>query len=287
MSKSAEIGIIGGTGVYQMDGFQIKDEISVDTPFGSPSSPMVIATIGNQTIAFLARHGIGHTIPPSQINYRANIYAMKKLGVRTIVGVSACGSLREDFEPGDIVIPNQIIDFTKDRKRSFFETGLVAHISSADPFCPHASKLLYDAVVEVGAKVHKGGSMITIEGPRFSTKAESSLFRSWGINIIGMTTSPEVFLAREAEICYATIAHVTDYDVWHTHQEPVSVEMILKLLHKNTQIANQSLLGFIQTYQEGECECQSALASAITTHPEKIDPEMKNKLSIIIQKYIK
>jgi 5'-methylthioadenosine phosphorylase len=286
MSYKINLGIIGGTGVYQMQGVSIKEELMVDTPFGQPSSPIFIAEVEGKTIAFLARHSIGHQIPPSEINNRANIYALKKLGIKSVVAISACGSLREDFSPGDIVIPDQIVDFTKDRVRTFFETGLVTHVSTADPFCPHLSQLLYESVVETGAKVHKGGALVTIEGPRFSTKAESNLFRSWGMSIIGMTTSPEIFLTREAEMCYAAFAHVTDYDVWHVHEESVTVEMILKVLKKNGQVANDSVLNLINKHEPYECDCQHALASAITTHPDYMDSNQKEKLSILIDKYL-
>ncbi|PKO10814.1 MAG: S-methyl-5'-thioadenosine phosphorylase [Chloroflexi bacterium HGW-Chloroflexi-2] len=286
MSHKIDLGVIGGTGIYQMEGVSIVEDLVVETPYGPPSSPIFIADVEGKTIAFLARHGIGHRIPPSEINNRANIFALKKLGIKSVVAISACGSLREDFAPGDIVIPDQIVDFTKDRVRTFFETGLVTHVSTADPFCPHLSQLLYESVVETGAKVHKGGSFVTIEGPRFSTKAESNLFRSWGMSIIGMTTSPEIFLAREAEMCYAAFAHVTDYDVWHVHEESVTVEMILKVLKKNGQIANESVLNLIKKHESYDCDCQHALASAITTHPDYVDSSQKEKLSIFINKYL-
>lgn len=287
MTYSVDLGIIGGTGIYQINEVTIKDEIKIETPFGNPSAPIIIGEIGGRSIAFLARHGQGHVIPPSDINYRANIYALKKLGIKSIIAISACGSLREDFAPGDIVIPDQIIDFTKDRERTFFEKGLVAHVSSADPFCAHLSDLLYDITINTGVTVHKGGSMVTIEGPRFSTKAESNLFRSWGMSIIGMTTSPEVFLAREAEICYASFAHVTDYDVWHMNEEPVNVEMILKVLKKNSEIANQVIVNVSNSYISYDCECHSALKFALTSSPEHIDPGQRDKLAILVEKYIK
>lgn len=287
MSYSIDLGIIGGTGIYQMNEFTIIDEINIDTPFGLPSSPITIGEIGDKTIAFLARHGQGHVIPPSDINHRANIYALKKIGVKSIVAISACGSLREDFAPGDIVIPDQVIDFTKNRERTFFESGLVAHVSTANPFCPHLSDLLYKAVIDTDATVHKGSSLVTIEGPRFSTKAESNLFRSWGMSIIGMTTSPEVFLAREAEMCYASFAHVTDYDVWHISEESVNVEMILKVLKKNGEVANKSIINLAKTYEAYDCDCQQALKFALTSSPDFIDLKQKEKLSIFIDKYLK
>lgn len=287
MSYKIDLAVIGGTGIYQMEGVSMIEELVVETPYGQPSSPVFITEIEGKKIAFLARHGIGHRIPPSDINNRANIFALKKLGIQSVVAISACGSLREDFAPGDIVIPDQIVDFTKGRVRTFFETGLVAHVSTADPFCPHLSHLLYESVVETGTKVHKGGAFVTIEGPRFSTKAESNLFRSWGMSIIGMTTSPEIFLAREAEMCYASFAHVTDYDVWHVNEESVTVEMILKVLRKNGQIANDSVLNLIKKHEPYDCDCQHTLASAITTHPDYVDSSQKEKLSIFINKYLK
>ncbi|PKO06609.1 MAG: S-methyl-5'-thioadenosine phosphorylase [Chloroflexi bacterium HGW-Chloroflexi-3] len=286
MSHKIDLGVIGGTGIYQMEGVSIKENMVLETPYGQPSSPVFIAEVEGKTIAFLARHGIGHRIPPSEINNRANIFALKKLGIKSVIAISACGSLREDFAPGDIVIPDQLVDFTKGRVRTFFETGLVSHVSTADPFCPHLSHLLYESVVETGTRVHKGGSFVTIEGPRFSTKAESNLFRSWGMSIIGMTTSPEIFLAREAEICYAAFAHVTDYDVWHVHEESVTVEMILKVLKKNGQAANDSVINLIKKYEPYDCDCHHALASAITTHPDYVDSSQKEKLSIFINKYL-
>jgi 5'-methylthioadenosine phosphorylase len=287
MTYTIDLGVIGGTGVYQMSEVSIKDEMDIITPFGKPSSPIMIGETSGKTIAFLARHGIGHRIPPSEINNRANIYAFKQLGVKSIIAISACGSLREDFAPGDFVIPEQLVDFTKDRVRTFFQTGLVAHVSTADPFCPHLSNLIYDAVNKTGATVHKGASLITIEGPRFSTKAESNLFRSWGMSIIGMTTSPEIFLAKEAEICYAAIAHVTDYDVWHVHEDSVTVDMIMKVIQKNGQIATESILNLSKNLDPYDCDCHHSLASALTTSFDYMDKTEKEKLSIFIQKYLK
>ncbi|MBE0687919.1 MAG: S-methyl-5'-thioadenosine phosphorylase [Anaerolineaceae bacterium] len=286
MSYKIDLGVIGGTGIYQMEGVSINENLIVETPYGQPSSPIFIAEVEGKTIAFLARHGIGHQIPPSEINNRANIFALKKLGVKSVIAISACGSLREDFAPGDIVIPDQIVDFTKDRVRTFFESGLVAHVSTADPFCPHLSQLLCESVIDTGAKVHNGCALVTIEGPRFSTKAESNLFRSWGMSIIGMTTSPEIFLAREAEMCYAAFAHVTDYDVWHVHEESVTVDMILKILKRNSQVANNSVLNLIKKHGPYDCDCHHALASALTTHPDYIDSNQKEKLSIFNNKYL-
>jgi 5'-methylthioadenosine phosphorylase len=209
MDNLASLAIIGGSGLYEMPDLKDPKEYDLDTPFGKPSAPIIVGTLEERKIAFLARHGIGHHISPSEINFRANIYALKSLGVERIVSISACGSLREDYIPGDIVVPSQLFDFTHGRKRSFFEGGLVAHISTADPFCTDFSQAVFEAVRETGAPAHLGGDFITIEGPRFSTKSESNTFRAWGMSIIGMTTAPEAFLAREAEMCYAVMAHVT------------------------------------------------------------------------------
>ena len=213
----------------------------MSTPFGKPSSPIMIGELEGQRVAFLARHGIGHHITPSEVNYRANIYALKSLGAERVVSISACGSLREDYAPGHIVIPDQLFDNTKGRKRTFFGEGLVVHVSVADPFCPDLSAQLEKATRETARPSTAGGSFITIEGPRFSTKAESHTFRSWGMSLIGMTASPEAFLAREAELCYAVMAHVTDYDVWHVSEAPVTVEMVIQTLNKNTEVAQQAI----------------------------------------------
>jgi 5'-methylthioadenosine phosphorylase len=288
MDKNPSLAIIGGSGLYEIPGLTEPKEYELDTPFGKPSAPIVVGTLEDRSVAFLARHGIGHHISPSEINFRANIYALKSLGVERIVSISACGSLREDYVPGDIVIPNQLFDFTRGRKRSFFEGGLVAHISSADPFCKDFSQTVFKAVQKTGAPVHNGGDFITIEGPRFSTKSESNTYRAWGMSIIGMTTSPEAFLAREAEICYAVMAHVTDYDVWHISEETVSVEMVIEILHRNTQIAQQAITNLVQMVQPNiDCTCQHALASALITQPAVISPQARERLGLLVEKYLK
>lgn len=285
MDSKPVLGIIGGTGVYEFDALKNIEKVNIETPFGFPSSPIIIGEIGESKVAFLARHGIGHVYSPSEINYRANIFALKSIGVEKIISISACGSLREDYFPGDIVIPDQLFDFTKNRARTFFESGLVAHVGTANPFCNSLSKALYQSVQYSGGKVHFGGTLVTIEGPRFSTIAESKLFRSWGMSIIGMTTSPEAFLAREAEICYAAFAHVTDFDVWHETEAPVTVEMIISILNKNKEIAQKSIMEIVSDLPPGDCICNNALQGAITTSPQQIDPEKKKKLSILIKKY--
>jgi len=283
------VGIIGGSGLYNMPGLQDIQELDLDTPFGKPSAPVVIGMLEGTSVAFLARHGIGHSISPTEVNYRANIFALKALGVERIVSISACGSLREDFAPGQIVIPDQLIDFTRRRASSFFGDGLIAHVSIPDPFCADLSAQLVEAVQNTHAEtVHRGGSMITIEGPRFSTRAESNIFRSWGLSLIGMTTSPEAFLAREAEMCYAVMAHVTDYDVWHISEEPVTVDIIVETLNRNTQVARHAVRNLVvqQRSRERNCTCDHALADAIITRRDAIPLETRQRLDLLVKKYI-
>jgi len=272
-----------------MSGLSDTRQLEIDTPFGKPSAPLVLGNLAGEQVVFLARHGIGHHISPSEVNYRANIYALKSLGVKRVVSISACGSLREDYAPGSIVIPDQIFDFTRLRQRSFFGDGLVAHVGVADPLCAELSSLAAQAAAAAGAMVHSGGTFITIEGPRFSTKAESNLFRSWGMSIIGMTACPEVFLAREAEMSYAIMAHVTDYDVWHVSEEPVSVEMVIRTLLKNTAAAQQAIEHLVHSLSglpAPDCACSRALADAIITQPERITPEIRQRCSLLVQKYL-
>jgi len=289
MTPKPVFAVIGGSGLYQMAALKDVQTYNIDTPFGKPSAPVVVGNLEGNLVAFLARHGIGHTISPSEVNYRANIYALKSLGVERIVSISACGSLREDYKPGDIVIPDQVFDFTRGlRLRTFFGDGIVAHIGSGDPYCPNLSDAVYEAVKSTGATVHKGGALVVIEGPRFSTKGESHIFRSWGMSIIGMTASPEIFLAREAEICYSTMAHVTDYDVWHVSEEPVSVEMVIRILMKNTQTAQKSLeILAAGLPAESSCTCHEALRSAVMTDPKLFPDETYKKLSLFLDKYFK
>ncbi len=287
MTNKTTLAIIGGSGLYQMKSLEHTEEIVIDTPFGRPSAPITIGTIEGLRVAFLARHGIGHHITPTEVPYRANIFALKSLGVERIVSISACGSLREDYAPGHIVIPDNIFDFTKDRTRSFFGEGLVAHISVADPFCNDLSNQLEASLSGTNAITHRGGSLITIEGPRFSTKAESNTYRSWGMSIIGMTASPEAFLAREAEICYATMAHVTDYDVWHESESPVTVEMVIQTLNKNTEVAQDAIRNLIRAmHHERSCSCGQALETALITNPKAIPAETRKKLDLLVNKYL-
>jgi 5'-methylthioadenosine phosphorylase len=287
MEHLPKLAIIGGSGLYAMPGLQNTSEVYPDTPFGKPSAPIVVGTLENHSVAFLARHGVGHHISPTEVPYRANIYALKSLGVERIVSISACGSLREDYAPGQIVIPDQIFDFTRNRARSFFGEGLVVHVSVADPLCQSFSMQLLNAIKATKASVHVGGAFITIEGPRFSTRAESNTFRAWGMSIIGMTASPEAFLAREAEMCYAVMAHVTDYDVWHTSEEPVTVDMVIETLNRNTTVAQQAVQYLVRNLDlQRDCACPTALSTALITDPKRVPVETRQKLSILIDKYL-
>lgn len=287
MQQKPVFGVIGGSGLYEFEGLEDPQSIDLGTPFGKPSAPIVVGFIHQKPVAFLARHGIGHHISPSEVNYRANIYALKMLGVEKIISVSACGSLREDYAPGDIVIPDQIFDFTHKRARSFFSDGLVCHLSTAEPFCSSLSRLLMKSLENEPVNLHNNGTYITIEGPRFSTKAESNIYRSWGMSIIGMTASPEVFLAKEAEMCYATMAHVTDYDVWHVSEKPVTVEMVIQTLNKNTEIVHNALIKLIDLIdQQKPCHCNSALKDAIITNPAVIPTDMREKINLLVKKYL-
>ncbi len=287
MGKKPILGVIGGSGLYDFPALEKKKDIIVNTPFGDPSSPIIVGELSGKSVAFLARHGIGHIYSPSEVNYQANIYALKSIGVDRIVSISACGSLREDYSPGQIVIPDQIFDFTHKRQRSFFTEGAVVHVSVSNPFCLDLSSEVYQAVLNTGATVHRSGTYITIEGPRFSTKAESDLYRKWGMSIIGMTACPEVFLAREAEICYSTMAHVTDYDVWHMSEEPVTVEMVVKVLMANTEIAQKAILNLVKILPEKRtCSCEYALKDAVMTRGDLIPEESRRKLDILLNKYL-
>ena len=282
-----KLGVIGGSGLYKMDELEDIQQIEISTPFGDPNSPVMVGTINGMPVGFLARHGLWHHFTPTEVNYRANIYAMKVLGAEKVLGISACGSLREDFAPGMLVVPEQLLDFTKKRDSSFFENGLVVHIGVADPFCSEFSGQVYNAAQAAGAPVKNGGSAITIEGPRFSTKEESQLYRSWGIDLIGMTTSPEAFLAREAELCYTTLFHVTDYDVWHQTEEPVSVDQVLKIIAKNTANAQLTVRQLVSNFEETRtCNCPSALETAFITSLDRLSLKDKEKYALFIDKYL-
>ncbi len=285
--ERVQIGIIGGSGLYQMAGLTGIEEVSVDTPFGKPSDSFLVGTIEGKRVAFLARHARGHRILPSELNFRANIYAMKKLGVESILSASAVGSLQEEHRPLDIVIPDQFFDRTRGRISTFFGDGLVAHVSFAHPICGHLSDKLVSAGKLCGVPVKRGGTYLCMEGPAFSTLAESNVYRSWGMDIIGMTNLQEAKLAREAEICYATMALVTDYDCWHPGHDAVTVDQVIAVLNQNSENAQKliretvGLLG-----EERSCKCGSALKSAIMTDPAKIPAATKEKLGMLIGKYI-
>ncbi|MFQ6001436.1 MAG: S-methyl-5'-thioadenosine phosphorylase [Anaerolineae bacterium] len=281
----ARIGIIGGSGLYEMEGLTDVEEVKVRTPFGEPSDLIVIGTLEGRRVAFLPRHGRGHRIMPTELPSRANIYALKSLGVEHIIAVSACGSMKEEIHPLDMVIPDQIFDRTRGRINTFFGRGVVAHVSFDEPFCPDLSALLYQAAEDTGAKVHKGGTFVVIEGPAFSTKAESRIYRGWGVDIIGMTVLPEAKLAREAEICYAVLANVTDYDVWHVSEEPVSVEMLIDNLLKNAEMAKKIIKKVVpHISQTRPCPCPTALKNAIITSKERIPEKAKKDLELLIGK---
>lgn len=288
MTKNVSIAIIGGSGLYNMPDLKNTKEYNVVTPFGKTSAPIIVGNLEGMRVAFLARHGIGHRLTPTEVPYRANIYALKSLGVERVVSISACGSLREDYAPRHIVIPDNLLDFTKDRARSFFSDGLVAHVGVADPFCGELSNEVEAATRATGTTTHRGGSLITIEGPRFSTKAESKLYRAWGMSIIGMTASPEAFLAREAEMCYAIMAHVTDYDVWHESESPVTVDMVIQTINKNTHAAQEAIRNLARGLKtERGCECDKALSMALITNPKAVPAKTKKKLKLLVGKYLK
>lgn len=290
MTENVEIGVIGGSGLYNMPKIADKTTIKVETPFGFPSGDIVIGTLSGKRVAFVPRHGPGHIYSPSVVPYRANIFALKKLGVKFIIAVNACGSLREEYAPGHIVIPDQIYDQTKLERggHTFFERDLVAHVSVADPFTPELCDLLTEAVTESGGTVHKGGTFIVIEGPRFSTRGESKIYRQWGCSLIGMTTVPEAFLAREAEIAYATLAHITDYDVWHTTTEPVTAEMVIATMQHNLEIVQKAIayvVGKLDTSQR--YSCHTVLDEAIMVPLQQIPASVQEKLQPILGRFSK
>jgi 5'-methylthioadenosine phosphorylase len=284
--ENIKIGIIGGSGLYEMEELSERKEIAIETPFGPPSDSFIVGTLKGKRVAFLARHGRGHRISPSELNFRANIFAMKRLGVERILSASAVGSLREDLAPLDTVLPDQFVDRTHGRLSTFFGDGLVAHISFADPVCPDLLNQVNKAGHNVGIKIKKGGTYLCIEGPAFSTRAESNLYRSWGMDIIGMTNLQEAKLAREAEICYVTIALVTDYDCWHETHDSVSVEMIINNLQQNSQNAQAVIMRTIEDLAEKrDCKCSEALQYALITDRRMIPRETRKKLECIISKY--
>ena len=283
----ARIGVIGGSGFYRMDGLTEVEEVRLDTPFGPPSDAIVIGALDGQRVAFLPRHGVGHRILPSELPARANVYALKTLGVEILIGVSAVGSLREDIEPLHLVTPDQLIDRTRGRPSTFFGQGMAAHIGFADPFCPVLRSTLTGSAREAGATVHNGGTYVVIEGPQFSTRAESNLYRSWGCDIIGMTALPEAKLAREAEMCYALLACATDYDCWHDTHAEVTAEMIIGNLLKNVAVSQQAVRLALQRLPSvRECACAKALADALVTPMERVPAETKERLAPLIGRYV-
>ncbi len=293
MTDSFRIGVIGGSGVYQMEALQDVREITLDTPFGSPSDAYISGVLDGTPVVFLARHGRGHRISPTQLNARANIWGFKALGVEYLISISACGSLQEQIAPGHIVVPDQLFDRTHQRALSFFDDpaagagGLVVHVSLADPFCPFLSDVCFAAVQETGNTVHKGGVFITIEGPRFSTKGESRIFRQWGCSIIGMTAVPEAGLAREAGMSYATMAHVTDYDVWHETEEPVTVDAVIRVLRHNAEVAKAAVRNAVRLLAAaGPSPQADALKDAIITDRSRIPAQTKKRLEMLVGRYL-
>jgi len=285
--SEAKLGVIGGSGLYQIEGLDDIEEVKVSTPYGDPSDVITVGTLEGIRVVFLPRHGRGHRINPSEIPVRANIYALKSLGVERIIAVNSCGSYKEEIVPGHLLIPDQIIDRTNGRPSTFFEGGIVAHVPFADPFCADLSAVLYKAAQDVGATVHNGGTFVVMEGPQFSTKAESFLHKSWGASVIGMTTIPEAKLAREAEICYASVACVTDYDCWHETHEAVTIEMVLATMAKNIDVSKQIIkIAAGRISGERGCICASALQNSIVTNPKAITPQKKHDLELLIGKYI-
>ena len=277
------LGVIGGSGLYSMSELNIIEKVSVDTPFGAPSEDVVIGELNGARMAFLPRHGVGHFIPPSEINFRANIFAMKKLGVEQIISVSAVGSLKEKLQPGHFSIPHQFIDRTTRRVSTFFTTGMVGHVSLADPVCLATAEVLSLAAHKVNTVVHDGGTYVCIEGPQFSTRAESNIYRQWDVDIIGMTNVTEAKLAREASICYATLALVTDYDCWKEEEEPVTVEAVLAIMHKNVETAQKVLKKLASNFKDKRsCDCGSAAKNSVVTDSKRIPVQLKDKLSILI-----
>jgi 5'-methylthioadenosine phosphorylase len=284
--SEVKLAVIGGSGVYDMEALTDIEERQVATPFGDPSDTIVIGTLSGKRIAFLPRHGRGHRLTPTEVPYRANIWALKSLGVERIISISACGSMKEKYAPRHILIPDQIYDNTKKRDYSFFGDGLVAHIGIAEPFCPHLRQVLYEAVTRAGGIVHMGGTFLVIEGPRFSTRGESSIYRSWGVDIIGMTAVPEAQLAREAEICYATMAHITDYDVWHEEEEAVNVEMLIANLMANAALSKKTIAAVAPMLRdERPCDCGDTLSTAIITQRDLIPKAKLEQLGPIVERY--
>jgi len=288
MNKNSPIGIIGGSGLYEMADLKDIQEVCLDTPFGQPSDDYIIGELKGVRVVFLPRHGRGHRLSPAELNFRANIYGFKKLGVERLIAITAVGSLKEHILPLDIVIPDQFYDCTKQRISTFFGNGLVAHIAFADPVCPYLTQLIYHCAKKLGAAVHRGGTLLCIDGPAFSTRAESHVYRRWGMDIIGMTSLQEAKLAREAEICYAAIAMVTDFDCWHAEESEVNVETVVQNLKKNRAIAKELIQKVVPEISKTRtCLCATALKNAIMTDSRVIPPETREKLELLVGKYLK
>lgn len=285
---TAKIAVVGGSGLYRIEGLTDIEEVTPDTPFGKPSDTITIGKLEGTSVAFLPRHGRGHTITPTEVPYRANIYALKMLGVERIIAVNAVGSFKKELKPGDLVVPDQIIDRTRHREDTFFGGGIVVHIAFADPFCPDLSKILYDAAKKTKVKVHLGGTYVAMEGPAFSTRVESKLYRSWGADIIGMTAIPEAKLAREAEICYGMVAGITDYDSWQETSETLVVDEIVATLRSNVETIKEIIkLAVAEVEEERTCQCASAMSIAIATSGKNLSAEVKKKYDLLIGKYLK
>jgi 5'-methylthioadenosine phosphorylase len=283
----AKIGVIGGTGLYEIEGMTDIQEVKLDTPFGNPSDSLIIGKLNGTGVAFLPRHGRGHRILPGEIPARANIYALKSLGVEHIIAINSCGSFKEELKPGDLIIPDQVIDRTRGRISTFFGDGIVAHIPFGEPFCPDFSRYLYQCAVDAGASVHFKGTYIAMEGPAFSTRAESRLYKAWGADVVGMTILPEAKLAREAEICYASICCITDYDSWREKEAGVTADVIVGLMKKNISMAKQIIkLAVGKMLKKRQCECSTALKTAILTAPYAMTLEQQKKFDLLIGKYI-
>lgn len=285
--SEVRIGVIGGSGLYGMDGLEVEEERVLETPWGAPSDPYVLGRLEGQPVAFLARHGRGHRILPSELNFRANIYGFKLLGVEWLISVSAVGSMKLDYRPKDIVVPDQFFDRTRHRADTFFGDGLVAHVSLADPVCPRLVDLFAEAAREAGATVHRGGTYLCMEGPQFSTRAESQIYRQWGVDVIGMTNLQEAKLAREAEICYATLAMITDYDCWHEEEEAVSGEAVMQVVQQNARTAEEVVREVVRRLPIGrECPCASALSRSLITERNLIPEVTLERLRPLVGKYL-
>ncbi len=284
------IGVIGGSGLYGMEGLEIHEERQIETPFGNPSDPYVLGEIGGVGVAFLSRHGRGHRISPTELNFRANIFGFKLLGIERLFSVSAVGSMKIEYEPLHVVVPDQFYDRTRHRADTFFGDGLVAHVSMADPLCPALQEALGDSATAAGATVHRGGTYLNMEGPQFSTRAESRIYRSWGVDVIGMTNLQEAKLAREAEICYATLAMITDYDCWHETEEDVTVDAVLEILRSNAAMGQDVIRRAVARLNSDEpvteCHCQEALTAALMTDPSVVPPVTAERLAPIVRKYL-